>query len=52
MVNAPFAYKIILGLPSINKLGAVVLTMHLKLKYPLDDGTIDTIKIDQAIAQK
>lgn len=36
LVTARSSYNIILGRPSLNKLGAVVSTLHLTMRYPLE----------------
>lgn len=42
----------IVGRPTLNKLGAVVSTLHLTMKYPLEGGGIGTIKADQPMARR
>lgn len=42
----------IVGRPALNKLGAVVSTLHLTMKYPLEGGGIWTIKADQPMARR
>ncbi|KAL0433559.1 UNVERIFIED_CONTAM: Retrovirus-related Pol polyprotein from transposon gypsy [Sesamum latifolium] len=39
IVDSPFAYKVVLGRPGLNTLRAVVLTYHLKMKFPTKGGT-------------
>ncbi|XP_020234170.1 uncharacterized protein LOC109814212 [Cajanus cajan] len=38
--------------PTLNKLGVVVSTSHLKVKYPLPNGDVGVLKVDQEIARK
>ncbi|GAU51689.1 hypothetical protein TSUD_415030, partial [Trifolium subterraneum] len=42
------SYNIIIGYPAFNTLGAVMSTLYLSMKYPLDDGRIGTVRGDQA----
>jgi len=51
VVKAPSSYNMLLGRPSLNKLGAVVSTVHLKMKFPTE-GKVVTMKVDQKTAQK
>ena len=51
VVNAPSAYNILLGRPSLNRLGAVPSTRHMKLKFPSMEGAVITIKSDQKEAR-
>jgi len=51
VVNAPSSYNMLLGRPSLNKLGAVVSTTHLKMKFPAE-GKVVTMKVDQEVARK
>ena len=52
VVNAPSSYNLLLGRSSINKLGAVVSTVHLKMKLPTDDGKVLTLSVNQEVAHK
>nr|KYP44754.1 Retrovirus-related Pol polyprotein from transposon opus [Cajanus cajan] len=52
VVNAQSFYSILIGRPTLNKLGAVVSTSHLKVKYPLPNGTVGTLRVDQEVARK
>jgi len=52
VVNTPSSYNLLLGRPSINKLGAVVSTVHLKMKFPTDDGKVLTLSVNQEVARK
>ncbi|KAL0448146.1 UNVERIFIED_CONTAM: hypothetical protein Slati_1942500 [Sesamum latifolium] len=38
IVNAPFAYNVILGRPSLNSFQAIASTYHLKLKFSTPNG--------------
>ncbi|XP_068498165.1 uncharacterized protein [Phaseolus vulgaris] len=42
VVNAPSAYNFLLGRPTLNRLGAVPSTRHMKLKLPSMEGTVIT----------
>jgi len=52
VVNAPSSYNILLGRPTLNRLGAVPLTRHMKLKLPSIEGVVITIKSDQKKARR
>ncbi|XP_020235769.1 uncharacterized protein LOC109815456 [Cajanus cajan] len=52
VVNAQSSYSILIGRPTLNKLGAVVSTSHLKVKYPLPNGTVGVLRVDQEVARK
>jgi len=52
IVNASSAYNLLLGRPSLNRLGAIALTTHMKMKFPSLEGGIITIKVDQKMAWK
>ena len=52
VVNAPSAYNILLGRPTLNRLGAIPSTRHMKLKLPSMEGAVITIKSDQAEARR
>jgi len=44
VVNAPSAYNILLGRPTLNRLTTVALTRHMKMKLPDLGGRVITIK--------
>jgi len=44
VVNVSFAYNLLLGRPSLNRLGAVALTAHMKIRMPSSEGRVITIK--------
>ena len=52
MVNAPSAYNILMGRPTLNRLGAMPSMRHMKLKLSSMEGTVITIKSDQAEARR
>jgi len=52
VVNAPSSYNLLLGRPSLNKLKAVVSTVHLKMKFPSDEGKVLTLAVNQETARK
>lgn len=37
--------------PSLNRLGAIISTRHLKTKYPLTKGGVGVMKADQIVAR-
>ena len=45
------SYNILIGRHTLNDVGAVVSTPHLKVKCPLMDGSIATIGVDQKLAR-
>jgi len=47
VVNAFYAYNMLLGRPMLNRLGAVLSTRHMKMKLPDLTGKVITIKSDQ-----
>jgi len=40
VVNAPSAYNILLGRPTLNRIGAVPSTRHMKVKLPSMEGVV------------
>jgi len=52
VVNTPSAYNLLLGRPSLNRLGAVFSTKHMKMKLPSLEGKVITIRSNQKDAQK
>jgi len=52
VVNAPSPYNILLGRPTLNRLGAVPSTRHMKLKLPSTEGVVITIRSDQKEARR
>jgi len=46
LVDANMSYNILLGRQSLNKLGAIVFTSYLIMKFPLVLGDIITIHVD------
>ncbi|XP_068502488.1 uncharacterized protein [Phaseolus vulgaris] len=52
VVNAPSAYNILLGRPTLNRIGAVPSTRHMKVKLPSMEGVIVTIRSDQEEAKR
>jgi len=51
VVNAPSAYNILLGRPTLNRIGAVASSRHMKIKLPSLEGTMITMKSDQKKAK-
>ncbi|XP_068476826.1 uncharacterized protein [Phaseolus vulgaris] len=52
VVYAPSAYNILLGRPTLNRLGAVPFIRHMKMKLRSLEGTVITIVSDQKEAKK
>ena len=52
VVNAYSAYNMLFGRPTLNRLGAVPSTRHMKIKLPDLTGKVITIKSDQKGAKK
>jgi len=52
LVEANTSYNVLLGRPCLNVFGAIVSTLHLEMKFPLDKGTICTVHADQQIARQ
>ena len=52
VVNAPSAYNILLGRPTLNRIGVVPSTRHMKVKLPSMEGVVITICSDQKEAKK
>jgi len=52
VVNAPSAYNILLGRPTLNRMGAVASTRHMKMKLPSLEGAVITIKSDEKEAKR
>jgi len=52
VVNASSTYNMLLGRPTLNRLGAVLSTRHMKMKLPDLTGKVITIKSDQKEAKK
>jgi len=52
VVNAPSTYNILLGRPTLNRIGAVPSTRHMKVKLPSKEGVAITIRSDQKEAKK
>ena len=52
VVNVPSTYNILLGRPTLNGIGAVLSTRHMKVKLPSMEGVVITICSDQKEAKK
>ncbi|XP_020238619.1 uncharacterized protein LOC109817702 [Cajanus cajan] len=52
VVHASTSYNILLGRPSLNRLGAIVSTPHLAMKFPAESGRIVTVHADQKTARE
>jgi len=51
VVNAPSAYNVLLGRPTLNRIGVVPSTRHMKVKLPSMEGVVITIRSDQKEAK-
>ncbi|XP_020211561.1 uncharacterized protein LOC109796286 [Cajanus cajan] len=52
VVHANTSYNILLGRSSLNRLGAIVSTPHLAMKFPADSGRVITVHADQKTARE
>jgi len=52
VIDANTSYNILIGRSSLNKLGAIVSTPHLAMKFPSPSGDILTVHVDQKIARE
>ena len=52
VIDANTFYNILLGRPSINRLMAIVSTLHLAMKFPSRTGDILTVHVDQKEARE
>jgi len=52
VVNASSSYNMLLGRPTLNRLGAVLSTRHMKMKLPDLAGKMITMKLDQKEAKR
>ncbi|XP_020203101.1 uncharacterized protein LOC109788714 [Cajanus cajan] len=52
VMHANTSYNILLGRPSLNKLRAIVSTLHLAMKFPSEEGTVITLHADQKTARE
>jgi len=52
VVNTPSAYNILLGRPTLNRIGVVPSMRHVKVKLPSLEGVVITIRSDQKEAKK
>jgi len=52
VVNVLSSFNILLGHSAINKLGAVVSSVHMKIKYPSDNGQVGVIRLNRREARK
>ncbi|XP_057432181.1 uncharacterized protein LOC130724931 [Lotus japonicus] len=51
-VKCTSLYNVLIGRPSLNRLGAIISTRHLTTKYPLSKGGVGVLKVDQVVAKK
>ena len=51
VVQAPSAYNVLLGRPSLNKMRAVISTVHLRMKFPTPHG-VGQVRTNQATARQ
>ncbi|XP_057436319.1 uncharacterized protein LOC130728766 [Lotus japonicus] len=52
VVKCTSPYNVLIGRPSLNRLGAIISTRHLTVKYPLSKGGVGILKADQMVARK
>jgi len=52
VVNTSFAYNLLLGRPSLNRLGTVASTAYIKMKLSSFEEGVITIKVEQKMARK
>jgi len=52
VVNTPSTYNLLLGKPSLNRLGEVASTKHMKMKLLSLEGRVITIRSNQKDARK
>ncbi|XP_068497948.1 uncharacterized protein [Phaseolus vulgaris] len=52
VVDASTSYNVLLGRSSLNKLGAIVSTPHLAMKFPTEKGEIATVYVNQRDARE
>lgn len=50
VVDHPSAYNVILGRPTLNKIGAIISTTCLTMKFFTDNGEIAIMKVDQVVS--
>ena len=51
VVQAPSAYNVLLGRPSLNKMRAVISTAHLRMKFPTTQG-VGQVRTNQKTARQ
>jgi len=52
VINMSSTYNFLLGQPSLNRLGVVASTTHMKMKFPSPERGMITINSDQKMARK
>jgi len=52
VINASSAYNLLLGRPSLNRLGVVASTAHMKMKLPTSEGGMITINSEKKTSRK
>jgi len=52
VVSAPSSYNIIIGCQAFNLLYAILSTLYLTMKYPLEGGMIEALKGNQDMVRK
>jgi len=52
VVNTPSAYNLLLGRPSLNRLGEVPSSYHMKVKLPSPEEKVITLRVDQKVVCK
>ena len=51
-MEAETSYNVLIGRKNLNRLGAIVSTPHIAMKFPVDNGDIITIKVDPKEARE
>ena len=52
IIDCLSAYNVILGRPTLNKIGAIIFTACLTIKFFTDDGEIATMRANQVTARR
>lgn len=51
-MNADTSYSVLLGIPTLNKLGTILSTLYLATKFPSSTREIVIVKVDQTNARE
>ncbi|CAK8539728.1 unnamed protein product [Lathyrus sativus] len=52
VIDSWSVYNVVIGMPVVAELGAVISTVHLKMKYPIGDGMVGVVMADLDMAKK